>query len=124
GPGEADPVVADPGEQYLDTRIVAGGFDRIEEIAQGRLAADQEPHDRLFAGALRQIPGEVDGQKNVAGKRRHRRLQAADQQHDAGDKQHSHEADECKNAYKETPHTWSVSEITEPISCLVRLGRA
>ena len=123
-PGEAHLVVADPGEQYLDAGIVAGGLDRIEEIAQGRLRADQEPHDRLFAGAFRQIPGQIDGQENVAGKRRHRRPQAADQQHDAGDEQHGREADDRKKAYKETPHAWSVSEISGPISSLIRLGRA
>ena len=41
--GEAELVVADAGEQHLDARIVAGGLDRHREIAQGRLAAGEEP---------------------------------------------------------------------------------
>src|SRR5204862_7288351 len=33
-PGEPHLVVADPGQQYLHARIVAGRLDRVEEIAQ------------------------------------------------------------------------------------------
>ena len=64
--GEAELVVADAGEQHLDAGIVAGGLDRIEEIAQGRLAPDEEPQQRIVARAFRQVPRQVDGQEDVA----------------------------------------------------------
>ena len=72
---------------------------RARSARRRRAAAAGGPH-ALLPAAL----GQVDAQDDVAGERRHRRLQPADQQHPAQGEQYGQKTDDRKKADNETAH--------------------
>ena len=65
--GERELVAADPGDEALDPRVVAGRLDRIEKIAQGRLGADDQFEPAALVGAVGEALGQIDREDDVAG---------------------------------------------------------
>ena len=76
-------VVADPRKKAFDARVYRRGLHPIQDVAQCRLAADEQPQQAILMRSFSQPMSEVDAEDDVAGKRGYRRLQPADQQYPA-----------------------------------------
>ena len=71
---ETELVVADARNKAFDPRVSRGRLDRVEDIAQGRFAADEQPQQAVLVRSLSQLMGEIDAQNDVVGERRDFRL--------------------------------------------------
>ena len=105
--GEAELVVAEPGVEALDARIVAGALDRVEKVAQGRLLPSTR-RDKGLRSALRQAAGQVGGQDHIARQGRLVRRQLPDEKAEPRRREHDDKAEYGEKSEDDAQHGASV----------------